>query len=73
MFNPPDIPTPPYTNTKSARPTASGAIRLYQDQLNELKKLYGPRTSEVMRLLVDEFLKGRVPAVRTKMMRKGLI
>lgn len=72
MFDPPDIPTPPYTNTKSARPTATGGLRIYQDQLDELRKLYGSKTSEVMRLLVDEFLKGRVPAVRTKMLRKGL-
>lgn len=73
MFNPPTTPTPPYTNTKAARPTATGGLRLYQDQLDELRKLYGSRTSEAMRLLVDEFLKGRVPAVKIKMLKKGLL
>jgi len=73
MSDPTLTATPPYTNTKSARPTATQGFRLYQDQIDSIKKIFGSKSSEAMRLLVDELLKGRVPAVRAKMLKKGLI
>jgi len=65
--------TPPYTNKKSARPTATQGFRIYQDQIDTIKRMFGSGTSEAMRLILDEFINGRMPNVRIKLLKKGLI
>lgn len=81
LDTPPSRPYTPYMDLNNiplryrpaARRTGLKGFRLYQDQIEYLNQEYKERTNELMRTLIDEFMQGRVPAVKVKMMlKKGI-
>jgi hypothetical protein len=57
------MPTLPPYRTPAERRTTTQTLRLYKDQLESLNFIYPAKSSLIVRLLLDRFLKGQLPQV----------